>query len=265
MGEARVATIVGAGLSVLLHVGVAVIVAIPRPPARELPADPAPALAGETFELPAPAMMDAPLANASPSPDLVAAPAPPDEPDAPSQNTPPVHGHKGERAAHQGRPSGGRASSPEGAGGGTGSSALYGAVGDRAATDLATAFVHAFRQIASADPAWRTAPIGATGEGTIVLTLDESGHITDTKVNGAGDPLAKGIRSTVTLLKARPFTAKGKTTTLKFSGTISAGEKVGDGLHGEAFAIGSSFNGNEGTAFFALPIGRRIDIKVRTR
>jgi hypothetical protein len=42
-------------------------------------------------------------------------------------------------------------------------------------------------------------------------------------------------------------------------------DSVHDGLHGDVFAIGGSFAGGEGSAFFALAIGRRIDVRVHLR
>ena len=66
--------------SVAAHVALAaVLLAHPAEPAAPEPSsEPAPALAGETFELPAPDTQDVPLANASPSADEEAAPAPPE-------------------------------------------------------------------------------------------------------------------------------------------------------------------------------------------
>jgi hypothetical protein len=43
-----------------------------------------------------------------------------------------------------------------------------------------------------------------------------------------------------------------------------APDEVHDGLHGEVFAIGGSFGTAQGSAFFALAIGRRIDVQVQT-
>jgi hypothetical protein len=98
-----------------------------------------------------------------------------------------------------------------------------------------------------------------------VLTLDESGHIEASQVTGTPSPaLTSAIRRTLALIKGRPFVAKGKVTRLHVSGTVSA-DAVHDGLHGDVFAIGGSFAGAEGSAFFALAIGRRIDVRVRAR
>jgi hypothetical protein len=140
---------------------------------------------------------------------------------------------------------------------------LFGAVGDRSAGDLARAFTRDFPQAASGDPVWRTAPLGSAGEATVVLTLDDSGHIADVQVLGSpSSPLAQGIRRTMTLIRGRPFTARGKVTKLRLTATVSS-DTVHDGLHGDVFAIGGSFNDPEGAAFFALNIGRRVDLRVR--
>lgn len=233
----------------------------------EKPGDPAPQIAGETFELPAPETSDVPLANAAPSPEGVAAPAPPDEGEATAQPVPPAHGRKASRPSHPGRPSSGRADpgQEDGTAGASGPPALYGAVGERSAADLATAFTRGFPQAASADPAWRAATLGSAGEADVVFTLDESGHIEDMQVLGSPSPaLSSAIRRTFALVKGRPFVAKGRVTKLHLVASVSA-DAVHDGLHGDVFAIGGSFTGGEGSAFFALAIGRRIDVRVRLR
>ena len=82
--------LVRAGLAISLSVGFHVAVAaalLARPAAK--PEDPAPALAGETFELPAPDTQEAPLANASPSADQTGNEAPVEVGDAPAKPTPP--------------------------------------------------------------------------------------------------------------------------------------------------------------------------------
>ncbi|OJY26726.1 MAG: hypothetical protein BGO98_06860 [Myxococcales bacterium 68-20] len=255
------------GISLGAHVLVAAVLFAPRVPAPASPPDePAPQLAGETFELPAPDTTDLPLANASPSPENVGTPAP-DDGDAPARPPPPVRGKPAPRPSNAGRPSGGRAEpgQADGALGSAGPPALYGAVGERSAADLATAFTRGFPQAASADPVWRTAPLGSAGQADVVLTLDESGHITDTQVLGSPSPaLVSAVRRTLALIKGRAFVAKGKVTKLHLVASVSA-DAVQDGLHGDVFAIGGSFAGDEGNAFFALAIGRRIDVRVRAR
>lgn len=258
------------GISLAVHVAVFGAAYLPpllrRAPVALPSADPPPANAGETFELPAPESADVPLANASPSPEGNAAPAPAEDPDAPAQPVPPTRAKHTARASHEARPSAGRAAAAktDGSPGSAGSTALYGAVGDRSASDLSRAFTRDFPQAASGDAIWRTAPVGPAGEATVTLTLDESGHITDVQVAGGSGPLAQGIRRTMTLIRGRTFTAKARVTRLKIVGTITA-DVVHDGLHGDVFAIGGSFADGEGSAFFALAVGRRIDLRVRAQ
>jgi hypothetical protein len=141
----------------------------------------------------------------------------------------------------------------------------YGAVGDRSAADLATAFTRAFPQAASADPAWRTASFGSTGDADVILTLDATGHIEASAIAGAPSAaLASGIGRTLALIHGRPFVAKSRVTKLHVIGHVST-DSVHDGLHGDVFAIGGSYVGNEGNAFFALAIGRRIDLRVHAK
>jgi outer membrane biosynthesis protein TonB len=218
------------------------------------PVDPAPALAGETFELPAPDSVVAPLQNASPSPEVDGVESPSADGDAPAKPTPKQpKGKAAKLASKAGRPSGGHTASADGEAGGTGAPALYGAV------------VRGFPQAASADPAWKSAAMGSAGDVDLILTIDESGHFVSHQVVGSPSPaLASGISRTIALIKGRAFTAKGKTTKLHLSATV-ASDQVHDGLHGDVFAIGGSYVGTEGNAFFALNIGRRIDVHVRAR
>ncbi|MEO6419365.1 MAG: hypothetical protein ABIP39_08175, partial [Polyangiaceae bacterium] len=57
------------------------------------------------------------------------------------------------------------------------------------------------------------------------------------------------------------FTARAAVTVLHVGATVSP-DVVHDGLHGDVFAIGGSFEGRQGNAFFALAAGRRIDLVV---
>jgi hypothetical protein len=95
------------------------------------------------------------------------------------------------------------------------------------------------------------------------MTLDDSGHLADVQIVGnPSGPLVRGIRGTMTLIKGRSFVSRSRVTKLHVSGSVSS-DTVHDGLHGDAFAIHGSFTNGEGLAFFALPIGRRIDLRVR--
>ncbi len=251
-------------LSIAAHAAIAGALLMPRGDAPPPGGDPTPALAGETFELPAPDTQEAPLANASPSPDEVGAPAPAEAEDAPARPPPPRAGRSAARPSNAGRPSAGRPSRADGdEGGASGSGLAYGAVGDRSASDLLTAITHGFAQGASGDPAWRSAPIGPAGEATLVLTLDESGHLESEQIVGSPSPaLASGIRRTLALVRGRPFVARGKVTKLHLVASVST-DSVHDATGGDVFAIGRSVAGGEGHGWFALAIGRRIDLRVR--
>lgn len=245
------------------HVTLAAMLLAPHVSSDVSPFDPPPQLAGETFELPAPPLSDVPLSNAASSPDSVAASAPEDEGDAPARPSPPTRGKPAARPSHAGRPSAGRADQDgEGASAANGAAGLYGAVGDRSAADLATAFTRGFPQAASADPLWKAAPFGSAGSATVIVTLDSEGRVEQTDVTGAPSPaLASALRRTIALVRGRPFTARGRVTKIDVTATVSA-KDVDDGLHGDVFALGS---GLDGSAFFALAIGRRIDAHFRVR
>lgn len=250
-------------LSVAAHAAIAgVLLAAGREPSS--PGDPAPALAGETFELPAPETTETPLANASPSDDDDGPASPPAQADAPLRQSPPQRGRRAARSSHAGRPSAGRAAG-EGAeeAGATATGLTYGAASDRSASDLLTAITHGFAQGASADPAWRSAPLGSAGEATLVLKIDASGHLISEQILGAPSPaLASGIRRTLALVRGRPFVARGEVTRLRLSATVSS-DSVHDAAGEAVFAIGRSVAAGEGHGWFALSIGRRIDLRVR--
>jgi hypothetical protein len=146
--------------------------------------------------------------------------------------------------------------------------ALFGAVGVRFATDLATTFTRAFPQAASADPVWNTVSLGSAGTADVNLVLDDAGHLTGHTIAGTPSPaLRRGIERTLALLAPRTFTAHGAVTKLRVTARVGR-DDVHDGLHGDVFALsGGSFAGDVGTAFFALPAaggpGRRIDVELR--
>jgi hypothetical protein len=147
--------------------------------------------------------------------------------------------------------------------------AMFGAVGVRFASDLATTFTRAFPQAASADPIWTEAAFGATSTAELTLVLDDEGHLARTTVTGSPSPaLRRGIDRTLGLLgTGRAFTAHGVVTRIRLTSRVSR-DDVHDGLHGDVFALsGGSFSGDVGSAFFALPPtggpGRRIDVELR--
>jgi len=169
-----------------------------------------------------------------------------------------VRSHRPSRVGSRG-PAGGEAHPPP---------ALFGAVGVRYATDLATTFTRAFPQAASADGIWSSTAFGSAGTADLTLLLDDSGHLVSHAIGGAPSPaLRRGIERTLLLMGPRAFTARGATTRLRVTARV-ASDVVHDGLHGDVFALsGGSFSGDLGTAFFALPgaggPGRRIDVELR--
>src|ERR1700712_2895052 len=103
----RGALVVTLGVSFGAHVVLAAALLHHRAAAPAENADPAPQIAGETFELPAPDTMVAPLQNASPSPDVDGVEVPSTDGDGPAKPTPQKHGKKTAKsvASNAGRPS----------------------------------------------------------------------------------------------------------------------------------------------------------------
>ena len=145
--------------------------------------------------------------------------------------------------------------------GGTSRDQVFGAQGDRAAVDLATAFTRTFPQVASADPSWSRTPLGSAGSLDAVIEIDERGSVVSANVTGGSPTLRGSALRTLMLLRHRTFTAHARVTTLHVTGEVSR-DTVHDGLHGNVFAVGGSFVSGEGDGFFALAIGRRIDVHV---
>jgi hypothetical protein len=145
---------------------------------------------------------------------------------------------------------------------------VYGALGVRFASDLATTFTRAFPQAASAEKVWSSVPFGAAGWAELTLVLDDEGHLANSAIAGAPSAaLRRSIERTLVLLAPRSFTAGGAITKLRISAHVSRND-VHDGLHGDVFALSAgSFSGDVGAAFFALPPagrpGRRVDVEVR--
>ncbi len=259
--------VVAAVASLVAHVGLgAGLWAAGRSAKAEPTGDPAPQLAGATFELPAPEAEPVPLQNASPAPDLEAAGAaaesdPEGEPAEVKPKPPTRHTRKSERASHAGRPSAGRAteSSQEASSAG-GSEKLYGAVGDRAAVDLATAFRRSFVLSASANPVWGNVPLGSAGKAVVTLEIDDSGKLVGQHVDGSPSAaLASGIRSTLSVLGGRSFTSRAKVVRLEVSvvvRTTTSGDAIGD-------VFGLDVGSDQKPATFSLRVGRKIDLQIR--
>jgi hypothetical protein len=146
--------------------------------------------------------------------------------------------------------------------------AIFGAVGDRLAADLATTFTRAFPQAASADADWFSVPFGSAGRADVTLVIDDEGHLASRAIGGSPSPvLRQSIERTLVLLAQRAFTARGAVTKLRIAARVSR-DDVHDGLHGDVFALSAgSFVGDFGAAFFALPPGRgpgrRVDVELR--
>jgi hypothetical protein len=139
----------------------------------------------------------------------------------------------------------------------------YGAVGDRSAVDVAVAFTRSFPQASSADPFWESVPFGDCGSTDVTFVLADDGTLESWSASGnPSEALTRAVNRTVALIKGRTFIAVGKTTKIRVSARVSQDE-VHDGLHGDVFAVGGSFSGGEGSAFFALNIGRRVDVIVK--
>ncbi len=238
-------------ISLAIHAAAgSALLALAKGSPKDTDAPPPPAAAGETFEVP--------------EVDRASSNEPADEPArAPAGSHPAaVHVHR-EPDAPRGAVKMGP--SAEATAGGEGKSAVFGAVGERGVSDLATAFTRGFPQAASADPTWTHAPLGPAGSADVSLEIDESGQLIDTQVTGSPSPaLREGIRRTIILIRSRQFVSTAAVTRLHVVGTVSA-DTVHDDLHGEVFAIGGSFSGHEGNAFFALAIGRRIDLSITRR
>jgi hypothetical protein len=144
--------------------------------------------------------------------------------------------------------------------------ALFGAVGLRYAVDLVKTFTQSLPQAASADPQWTAIALGSAGDADFTLELDDAGALRhDLEVHGAPSAALKaGILRTVGLIGGRAFTARAAHTHLRITAVVSA-DTHEDEYHGSRFALTGtgSCTGNVCMAFFALPIGRRIDFTLR--
>ncbi|WP_394848397.1 hypothetical protein LZC95_13165 [Pendulispora brunnea] len=235
-------------LSLAIHVAAGAVVlglGTAHDPAAE--ADPPPNFAGETFEIPE---LDPERAEESTSASPAAAKPSPARAPRPARAEPVSTTSKAQ--ASDAPAAGGEASAPP----------LFGAVGERGVVDLATAFTRAFPQAASGDASWTRVPFGSAGTADVALEIDDTGHLVDTHVTGSpSSALRDGIQRTLVLIRARSFVATAAVTRLHIVSTVSP-DATHDGLHGDVFAIGGSFAGREGSAFFALAMGRRIDLTI---
>lgn len=242
-------------LSLVVHVGL-VGYALVRPvapaaaPEIDLEA-PLPAIEGDTFAT------ASPTEGPGPGPAERADPAPSPAP-APKTAPAPVAAHATPRPSP--RPpatASGAATEP------AREPVLFGAAGERGAADLATTFARAIPQAASADPAWHTAPFGDAGTAVVVFELDASGALVRADVGGAPGPaLRRGIERTLALVRGRAFHAPGPVVRVRVTGRVSP-DAVHDESNAAVFALGASYVGGAGNAFFSLSSGRRVDLDVR--
>ncbi len=249
----KIVTFVALSLAVHGALGVGAAVLLRGPGHDDGTSPPPPVLAGETFD----------LGDLEPPPQT--APTPPVDPTPPPEATSEPNGTSAPRPRATATPHAAATASAAGSAdpGSAGTPERFGAVGDRSAVDVAVAFTRAFPQASSADPFWQTVPFGDCGATNVTFTLADDGTLESWSAAGApSEALKRAIDRTLALIKGRSFTAVGKTTTLRVSAKVSP-DDVHDGLHGDVFAVGGSYSGGEGTAFFALSIGRRVDVTVR--
>ena len=243
-----VAIATSAVLSLVVHA--AVIAILLKKPARSdalIEIDPAPALTGETFEVPA-ANAGAWSGSDKTTGAWSGSDTTKEEPVTTQEGTtetPPRSG-RASRASH-----GSAAVAPP---------VVYGAVGERGAVDVVVAFGRAISQVMSADPEWVTIVLGDKGAVDVTFAIDDRGSLFQTDVGPtASSALRRGVERTVAFVGGRTFTAASPVVHLRVSARVSP-DVVHDGLHGDVFALGASGDGH--TAFFALSIGRRIDIGI---
>ncbi len=231
------------GLSAALHGAVFTGVWL-RPRAKAV-ADPTPVLTGDTFDV------TEVIEQAPPPPPAQVDPEP--QATAPTRAVaPPRHAAAVATAAGSGT-----ATAP------TPPPLTYGAVGERAAVAVAVAFTRAFPQASSGDAVWASVPFGDAGSADITFRIEADGKLAHYTVSGDASPaLRRAIVRTMALIDGRSFVATGPVTHLHVSSRVSP-DAVHDGLHGDVFAIGGTFTSGEGSAFFALSIGRRVDVTVR--
>ena len=132
--------------------------------------------------------------------------------------------------------------------------AVYGAVGDRSASDLVVTFKRAFPQAGSSDPTWNQVPVGFFAEGDVTFVLSESGGLVLARVSPPAAPAFRAvITRTVALIKGRSFTARGAETRLHMRVHVS--DRLTN--HG-AFTI-------DAAGSFELPSGRHVAVTIAER
>lgn len=252
------------GLSVLAHAATVIAVARARPAeglegALEQVAA-APTLTGDTLDVPG---LEAVVEESSIDLDSEPAPAAvPQDPEG-AERALPTRSRPRSKVVVHGAPANASAAADRS---GDAEPARFGAVGERGSVDLATAFTRGFPQAASADPVWLKAPFGSAGTLDVVLSLDDTGHLVEARLEAGGtSALRQAVARTIALVRGRTFTARRGTTRLRVVGVVTADAVRNEARGGDVFAIGGSYAKNSGSAFFSLSIGRRIDVTVTER
>ena len=156
--------------------------------------------------------------------------------------------------------------SPGGGGEGSGRGE-FGAEGAGAVRSLGRAFTRAIPPACQADKAWGALPAGSAGSARIVVEIDEAGHITGWKPEGAGpsQPLENLVKRTVALLRSGTFAVRGGAVTAGRQ-TIEISAVVSDAAAPEEGAVDSlawRFEEGRGAASFTQASGRHVAITLR--
>ena len=124
--------------------------------------------------------------------------------------------------------------------------------------------VSGFPQAASTDLLWESAAFGDAGSAEVTFEIADDGALVSWSVTGGAPSAAlkSAIERTMSLVNGRTFVGTGRVTKLRVTAQVSP-DQVHDGLHGDVFAVGGSYTGGMGSAFFALAIGRRVDLTVK--
>jgi len=147
-----------------------------------------------------------------------------------------------------------------------GSAGAFGAEGPPSVRSLGRAFLRAIPVASQQDPIWASAALGETGKLTAVIHVDEGGHVSSAEPRGLDPPkpLVSLLRRTVPLLEAGTFAIRG--------GEVAAGDEVLEiratvGEAAEGAGAGSpvslSHDAEKGTAAFTQANGRHVEVAVR--
>ena len=148
----------------------------------------------------------------------------------------------------------------------------FGAAGKRRGVrNLATAFARAMPIANSADPVWKTLPVGPAGTLDIILEVGEDGKIAAAKpvdVARAPEHLVRLVQRTLTLLRAGRFALSSSQSegseTYRLDATIEQVEAAQDDTSAGPYALGfkAPTRDTKGHATFTLRTGRRITIEL---